>query len=79
MKKPMCLDLRILYIREMAMYNYWYDYTKLKYRNMTKLCYTYTGKLPGTYQTRRYLCSPCRRCFRPLPTGKTKTLWTNEG
>lgn len=51
MKKPVCLDLRILYIREMAMYNYWYDYTKLKYRNMTKLCYTYTAKLPGTYQT----------------------------
>ena len=43
MDKPVCLGLSISDTRKIAMYEYWYDYIKLKYEDNTKLCYMDTN------------------------------------
>ena len=45
MNKPMYLGLSILDISEILMYELWYDYMKLKYKNKVKLCYVDTDSL----------------------------------
>ena len=40
MNKPICLGLSILEISKILMYEFWYDYTKPKYADNVKLCYT---------------------------------------
>ena len=37
--KPIYLDLSILEISKILMYEFWYDYMKQKYDNNVKLCY----------------------------------------
>ena len=39
MNKPIYLGLSILDISKILMYEFWYDYMKLKYGNRVKLCY----------------------------------------
>ena len=39
MNKPVYLGLLILDLSKIAMYEYWYDYAKPKYRDNAKLCY----------------------------------------
>ena len=39
MNKPIYLSLSILEISKTLMYEFWYDYMKLKYGNDVKLCY----------------------------------------
>ena len=39
MNKPVYLDLPILDLSKTAMYEFWYDYVKPKYREDAKLCY----------------------------------------
>ena len=39
MNKPVYLDISILDISEIVMYEFWYDYGKPKYGEKTKLCY----------------------------------------
>ena len=39
MNKPIYLGLSILEISKILMYEFWYDYMKLKYGNNVKLCY----------------------------------------
>ena len=39
MNKPVYLGLPVLEIRKTVIYEFWYDYIKLKYQNDTKLCY----------------------------------------
>ena len=42
MNKPVYLGLSILEISKTLMYEFWYDYIKLKYENNAKLCYMNT-------------------------------------
>ena len=39
MNKPSYLSLSILQLRKIVMYEFWYDYIKLKYKEKVKLCY----------------------------------------
>ena len=39
MNKPIYLGMSILDITKTSMYEFWYDYIKLKYKDNTKLCY----------------------------------------
>ena len=45
MNKPIYLGLSILDISKILMYEFWYDYMKLKYKNKMKLCYMDTDSL----------------------------------
>ena len=46
MEKPLYLGLWILEISKIAVYEYWYDYRKLKYGDKAKLCHTSMQPLP---------------------------------
>ena len=37
--KPVCLELSILYLSKLVIYEFWYDYLKPKYGEKSKLCY----------------------------------------
>ena len=39
MNKPVCLGFSILYLSEILMFEFWYDYVKPKHGKKTKLCY----------------------------------------
>ena len=43
MNKPVYLGLSILEISKTVIYEFWYDYIKLKYQNNAKLCHMDTG------------------------------------
>ena len=43
MNKPVSLGLSILELNKMLVYEFWYDYVKLKYSEKAKLCYVDTG------------------------------------
>ena len=43
MNKPIYLGLSILKISKLLMYEFWYDYMKLKYGDSVNLCYMDTG------------------------------------
>ena len=85
MNKPMYLGLSILDISEVLMYEFWYDYMKLKYKNKVKLCYMDTNSLIMNIKTndfykdisydvdKRFYTSNYE-CNRPLPTGKNKKV-----
>ena len=38
MNKPVYIFLSILELRKIVMYDFWYDYIKLKYEEKAKLC-----------------------------------------
>ena len=44
MNNPVYLGMSILDISKLLMYEFWYDYIKLKYQDNAKLCYMYTKK-----------------------------------
>ena len=37
--RPVCLELSILELSKILMYDFWYDYVKPKYGEKVKLCY----------------------------------------
>ena len=45
MKKPVYLGMSTLDISKTLMYKFWYKYTKLKYEDRAKLCYTDTDSI----------------------------------
>ena len=42
--KPVCLELSILELSKILMYEFWYDYVKPKYGENAKLCYMDTDR-----------------------------------
>ena len=85
MNKSIYLGLSILEISKTLMYQFWYDYMKLKYDNNVKLCYMDTDSFIMNIKTNysykdisndvenRFETSNCE-VNRPLPTGKNKMI-----
>ena len=83
--KPIYLGLSILDISKILMYEFWYDYMKLKYKNKVKLCYMDTDSLimniktndfykDISYDVDKRFDTSNYECNRPLPTGKNKKV-----
>ena len=83
--KPMYLGLSILDISKVLMYEFWYDYMKLKYKNKVKLCYMDTDSLIMNIETNDFykdisydvdkrFDTSNYKCNRPLLTGKNKKV-----
>ena len=51
MNKPVYLGMSILDIRKTLMYEFWYDYSKPKYKDKAKLCYTDTDSFIIHFKT----------------------------
>ena len=85
MNKPIYLGLSILDISKILMFEFWYDYMKLKYTDNVKLCYMDTDsfimniKIEDFYKD---IANDVDKIFdksnyevnRPLPTGKNKKV-----
>ena len=85
MNKPIYLELSILDISKILMYEFWYDYMKPKYGNRVKLCYMDTDSFIMSIKTndfykdipidvdKRFDTSNYEK-NRPLSTGKNKKV-----
>ena len=62
MNKPVYLGLSILESSKILMYEFWYDYVKLKYGEKAKLCYMDTDSFIVYIKQMIYLQRYCRRC-----------------
>ena len=90
LNKPVYLGLSILDLSKTVMYEFWYDYVKLKYGGNAKLCYMDTGSFTiyvETYDIYKDIAEDVETIFdtsnfqldRPLPKGKSKGgNWINE-
>ena len=87
MNKPVYLGMSILDISRILIYEFWYDYIKLKYGNRAKLCYTNTDSFVIHILTEDFyedISDDVERWFdtsnydendkRPLPIGKNKKV-----
>ena len=85
MNKPIYLGLSILEINKTLMYEFWYDYMKLKYNDNVKLCYMDTDSFIMNIKSNdfyKHIASDVENRFdtsnyevnRPLPTGKNKKV-----
>ena len=85
MNKPIYLGLSILEISKILMYEFWYDYMKLKYGDNVKLCYTDTDSFIMNIKTEDFykdIADDVEKIFdtsnyefdRPLPAGKNKKV-----
>ena len=85
MVKPIYLGLSILEISKTLMYEFWYDYMKLKYGDNAKLCYMDTDSFKMPIKTEDFnkdIANDVEKRFdtsnyevdRPLPTGKNKKV-----
>ena len=85
MNKPIYLGLSILDISKILMYEFWYNYIKLKYKNKVDLCYMDTDSLIMNIKTHDFykdIANDVDKRFdtssyeenRPLPTGKNKKV-----
>ena len=86
MNKPLYLEQAILDIGKTFMYEFWYDYIKLKYGDKVRLCYMDIGSFVMHIKTDFYkdISGDVERWFdtsnyegrdkRPLPMGKTKKV-----
>ena len=85
MNKPIYVGLSILDICKILMYEFWYDYMKLKYGNDVKLCYMNTDSFIMNIKTEDFykdVANDVEKRFdtsnyevnRPLPTGKNKKV-----
>ena len=80
----MYLRLSILELSNILMYEFWYDYVKLKYVEKVKLCYMETGFIVYIKTVNIYnnIAEDVQTRFdtldyklnRPLPKGKNKKL-----
>ena len=85
MNKPIYLGLSILEISKTLMYEFWYDYMKLKYGDNIKLCYMDTDSFIMHIKTDDFykdIANDVEKRFetsnyevdRPLPRGKNKKV-----
>ena len=85
MNKPIYFGLSILDISKILMYEFWYDYVKLKYGKDVKLCYMDTHSFVMNIKTEDFykeIVNDVEKRFdasnyevnRPLPTGKNKKV-----
>ena len=85
MNKPIYLGLSILEISKILMYEFWYDYMKLKYDDNVKLCFMDTDNFMIYIKTEDFYkdiaddveCKSDTSNYevdRPLPTGKNKKV-----
>ena len=85
MNKPIYLGLPILELSKITMYEFWYDYVKVKYEERARLCYVDTDSFVLNVRTKDF----CRDisddvkdrfdtsnfyCDRPLPIGVNKKV-----
>ena len=90
LNKLVYLGLSILDLSKTVMYEFWYDYVKLKYGENAKLCYMDTDsfivhvKIDDIYKdivedVEIRFDTPNFELDRPLPKGKNlKSHWINE-
>ena len=85
MNKPVCLGLPTLEISKTLMYEFWYDYVKLKYGDNVKLCYMNTDSFIMHIKTEDFykdIADDVEKrsdtsnyeVNRSLPTGKNKKV-----
>ena len=55
MNKPIYLGLSILELSKITMYEFWYDYVKVKYEDRARLCYMDTDRLRAKCENKRFL------------------------
>ena len=87
MNKPIYLGMSVLDISKTLMYEFWYDYIKPKYQDITKVCYMDTDSFIVHVKTEdfyKYIAYNVQKLFdisnydedyeRPLPKGKSKKV-----
>ena len=85
MNKPVYLGLSILDISKITMYEFWYDYVKIKYEDKARLCYMDTDSFVVNIKTIDFykdISQDVNKRFhtsnytfdRPLPTGVNKKV-----
>ena len=85
MNKPIYLGLSILDISKITMYEFWYDYVKIKYQDKARLCYMDTDSFVVNIKNKDFykdISQDVNKRFdtsnytfdRPLPTGVNKKV-----
>ena len=85
MNKPIYLGLSILEISKITIYEFWYDYVKIKYEDKARLCYMDTDSFVVNIKTKDFykdISQDVNKRFdtlnytfdRPLPTGVNKKV-----
>ena len=85
MNKPIYLGLSILELNKITMYEFWYDYVKVKYEDRVKLCYVDTDSFVLNVRTEDFYKDISEdvkdrfdtsnfNCDRPLPIGVNKKV-----
>ena len=85
MNKPIHLGLSILDLSKITMYEFWYDYVKVKYEDRAKLCYMDTDSFVLNVRTEDFykdisedvkdrFATSNFNCNRPLPIGVNKKV-----
>ena len=85
MNKPIYLGLSILDISKITMYEFWYNYVKIKYQDKPRLCYMVTDSFVVNIKTKDFykdISQDVNQRFdtsnytfdRPLPTGINKKV-----
>ena len=85
MNKPIYLGLSILDISKITMYEFWYDYVKIKYQDKARLCYMDKDSFVVNIKTKDFykdISQGVNKRFdtsnytfaRPLPTGINKKV-----
>ena len=85
MNKPIYLGLSILELSKITMYEFWYDYVKVKYEDRLKLCYMDTDSFVLNVRTEDFYKDISEdvkdrfdtsnfNCGRPLPIGVNKKV-----
>ena len=85
MNKPIYLGLSILELSKITMYEFWYDYVKVKYEDRARLCYMDTDSFVLNVRTKDFYKDISEDvkdrfdtsnfyCDRPLPIGVNKKV-----
>ena len=85
MNKPIYLELPILELSKITMYEFWYDYVKVKYEDRARLCYMDTDSFVLNVRKKDFYRDISEDvkdrfdtsnfyCDRPLPIGVNKKV-----